>query len=456
MLEELINSVNYPQEKAPEVVAEKPVEALTPLNDRIGLPQGPARVNAKNDEISVDDAVLLKKMVIKTVEDGLTTGKNRQQIADQLVSLTKDGIKPGDFMRINQYLTERGVKETPAAEAPKEEPTLKEQYDKATKLNFAAGDAFRNKLINQQQLDKIRSDYDRIKTEYQASIPKAELNPIQQETIDIADKLEALGLKPFADGMRTSAEKNQVKEQNLEFYRTKLKQEQAKQTTLEEGVERPSEKWNWNEFYGDDTKGLDKLKLFNSKAPPAVKQVFQDISDSIQAVTDRLNDEGYVMRGASELNVPDEIKNLRSQIMLRSAEGSLLLNKFEALNKGFKRSKTTTNQQSLDTAIQEAKAGKTRHLWVLSDSPLQAVELLQREDPEIQVKLDDGSLDAWQSLMSMSNANIFIGTSSKLSIWAIIFRALLLQEAPSYISKEVKHHLVANLAETERSGVNFY
>ena len=107
-------------------------------------------------------------------------------------------------------------------------------------------------------------------------------------------------------------------------------------------------------------------------------------------------------------------------------------------------------------AIQEAKAGKTRDLWVLSDSPLQAVELLQREDPEIQVKLDDGSLDAWQSLMSMSNANIFIGTSSKLSIWAIIFRALLLQEAPSYVSKEVKHHLVANLAETERSGVNFY
>jgi len=279
MMEELINSVNYPQEKAPEVVAQKPVEAP------------PVAIEA------------------------------------------------------------------PKEEAPAEEPTLKEQYDKATKLNFAAGDAFRNKLINQQQLDKIRSDYDRIKTEYQASIPKAELNPIQQETIDIADKLEALGLKPFADGMRTSAEKNQVKEQNLEFYRTKLKQEQAKQTTLEEGVERPSEKWDWTKFYGNDTKSLDKLKLFNSKAPPAAKKVFQDISDSIQAITDRLNDEGYVMRGASELNVPDEIKNLRSQIMLRSAEGSLLLNKFEALNKGFKRSKTTTNQQSLDAAIQEAKVG---------------------------------------------------------------------------------------------------
>ncbi len=106
--------------------------------------------------------------------------------------------------------------------------------------------------------------------------------------------------------------------------------------------------------------------------------------------------------------------------------------------------------------IQEAKAGITHDLWVLSDSPSHAVELLQREDSEIRVKSDDGSLDAWQSLMAMSNANIFIGTSSKLSIWAIIFRALLLEEAPSYISKEVKHHVVANLAEPELSAVHFY
>ena len=118
--------------------------------------------------------------------------------------------------------------------------------------------------------------------------------------------------------------------------------------------------------------------------------------------------------------------------------------------------KSPIDTKRITNAIQEAKAGRTHDIWVLSDSPSQAVQLLQREDPEIRVKLDDGSLDAWQSLMAMSNANIFIGTSSKLSIWAIIFRALLLQEALSYISKEVKHHVVANLAETERSVVNFY
>lgn len=118
--------------------------------------------------------------------------------------------------------------------------------------------------------------------------------------------------------------------------------------------------------------------------------------------------------------------------------------------------KSPIDTKRIANAIQEAKAGIKRDLWVLSDSPSHAVELLQREDSEIRFKSDDGSLDAWQSFMAMSNANIFIGTSSKLSIWAIIFRALLLEEAASHISSEVKHHLVANLAEPELSGVHFY
>lgn len=290
-----------------------------------------------------------------------------QAMLEELINSVNSNIAPN----LQKTESEKPV-ETPKLEAAKEEaPTLKEQYDKAAKMNFMAGDAFRNKLISQEQLDKIRSDYERIKAEYQASIPKGELSPIQQEATDIADKLEALGLKPFADGMRTSIEKNQVGEQNLEFYRTKLKQEQAKAPKAEEGIERPSEKWDWAKFYGDDTKGLEKLKLFNSKAKPEVKQALQTLSESIQAVTDRLNDEGYTMYGPADLNAPKEIKDLRNQIQLRSAEGSLLINKFEALNKGFNRSKKTTNQENLDKAIADVKAGAA-----------EAQKSLQRSVPE--------------------------------------------------------------------------
>ncbi len=106
--------------------------------------------------------------------------------------------------------------------------------------------------------------------------------------------------------------------------------------------------------------------------------------------------------------------------------------------------------------IQSAKVGSNRDLWVLSDSPSHAVDLLKREDPQIKIKIDDGSLNAWQTLMAMSNANIFIGTSSKLSIWAIIIRSLLLEDATSYIPTDVRHHVVANLADSALPRIHFY
>ena len=118
--------------------------------------------------------------------------------------------------------------------------------------------------------------------------------------------------------------------------------------------------------------------------------------------------------------------------------------------------KSPIDTKRISNAIQSAKVGRDRDLWVLSDSPSHAVDLLKREDPQIKVKIDDGSLNAWQTLMAMSNANIFIGTSSKLSIWAIIFRSLLLEDATSYIPTDVRHHVVANLADSALPRVHFY
>ena len=96
------------------------------LYERLGMPEGPARENDKNEELNLDDAKLLKKMIVKTVDDGLKTGKTRQQIIDQLDALTKGGIRPNDFQRINDYLTEKNVTEQPkpALEAPKVEELI--------------------------------------------------------------------------------------------------------------------------------------------------------------------------------------------------------------------------------------------------------------------------------------------------------------------------------------------
>ncbi len=118
--------------------------------------------------------------------------------------------------------------------------------------------------------------------------------------------------------------------------------------------------------------------------------------------------------------------------------------------------KSPIDSKRISNAIRSAKVGGDRDLWVLSDSPSHAVDLLKREDPQIKIKIDDGSLNAWQTLMAMSNTNIFIGTSSKLSIWAIIFRSLLLEDSTSYIPTDLRHHVVANLADSALPRVHFY
>lgn len=58
----------------------------------IGHIEGPAQPNAKHAEISVDDVTLLRKMVIKTIKDGIAANKTSRQIVDQIESLTKGGV----------------------------------------------------------------------------------------------------------------------------------------------------------------------------------------------------------------------------------------------------------------------------------------------------------------------------------------------------------------------------
>lgn len=87
-------------------VTAKPVDQLT--EDEwfgvIGPVEGAARSDGPNEQISIDDAILLKKMVVKTIKDGVKTGKTREQIVSQLEGLTKGGINNGGMARINELL----------------------------------------------------------------------------------------------------------------------------------------------------------------------------------------------------------------------------------------------------------------------------------------------------------------------------------------------------------------
>ena len=102
-----------PQENIPTLsdapaakVTSKPVDQLT--DDEwtfvIGPIEGPARPNAKNDEISIDDVKLLKKMIVKAIKDGVAAGKTSAQIVDQIEALTKGGINQTGIDRIYKLL----------------------------------------------------------------------------------------------------------------------------------------------------------------------------------------------------------------------------------------------------------------------------------------------------------------------------------------------------------------
>lgn len=109
------------EEEVSQLPGEEGVAPVTPsapsLAERIGPILGPSREDDRNEEISLEDASLLRKMVVKTVDDGLAQGKTRQQIIQKIEALTKGGISNAGLSRIHDYLTERGVKEEPAVQS---------------------------------------------------------------------------------------------------------------------------------------------------------------------------------------------------------------------------------------------------------------------------------------------------------------------------------------------------
>jgi hypothetical protein len=102
---ELIAPKTEPQESKAAAVDVPPVKLTYDEGVAlIGPIEGPARADGPNEKISLDDQVLLRKMVVKTINEGIRTGKTREQIVGQIESLTKGGIGNAGMQRINTML----------------------------------------------------------------------------------------------------------------------------------------------------------------------------------------------------------------------------------------------------------------------------------------------------------------------------------------------------------------
>lgn len=81
-------------------------------------------------------------------------------------------------------------------------------------------------------------------------------------------------------------------------------------------------------------------------------------------------------------------------------------------------------------------------IQLFSDSPDKAVEFLAAGNFPMDVV---GNLNALDTLWILANSRFFIGTNSKLSIWAVLLDNQLALKEESYLPYELQHHIIANI-----------
>jgi GNAT superfamily N-acetyltransferase len=354
-----------------EQEAEAPT-ALTPvqvakqsLTERIGLPEGPARPDAANEKLDIDDAILLRNMMVKIVDDGLASGKTRQQISQQLESLTQGGIRESDFSRIHDYMTERGVKEAPVAEAKPTESAqdkleakvqavtnevgspVKQRYDKLVGRQGAMQSAKRDGLITNEEYSEFTAQLKQARVAYEAEqLNSKELTPQQQEGFVLADQLEAAGLANFAAGMRLRV----ARELNpdLTFARQKLQEvTKVKEQAQNEGI---AEKQSLDNFYDQPNSRTNSPKFladYRAKAPQKIRMMTDKAESLMQQLVARINAAGFKVADVNSA-VGASLRPYKKMLMELSGSASGVVGREAGIRKKYKNS----NPQSFKTAQQ--------------------------------------------------------------------------------------------------------
>ena len=79
---------------------------------------------------------------------------------------------------------------------------------------------------------------------------------------------------------------------------------------------------------------------------------------------------------------------------------------------------------------------------LFSDSPDKATDFLAAGKFSVDVARDINAID---TLWILVNSNYFIGTNSKISIWAVILNNISSSRVESYLPYELQHHVIGNV-----------
>jgi hypothetical protein len=106
--------------------------------------------------------------------------------------------------------------------------------------------------------------------------------------------------------------------------------------------------------------------------------------------------------------------------------------------------KSPISASRLLPVIQELHRRVGLEVELFSDSPDQAAELLAPRNFHINVVQN---FNAINTLWALINSEYFIGTNSKISLWAVILNSQTSSRAESHLPYEIQHHVIANVGD---------
>ena len=249
-----------------------------------------------------------------------------------------DTISPERIEEIKQEIAANDAKMAeleakPPYKAPKEAKKVEEAEIPSAKPGFdqwrtEKGITFGSKEEYEAALPRLRQEYEAemAGTTAPKEIAPTEVTPkkpiftkspndpaIEAEGLAIADEIEKLGNKQFAEGMRGSIKNlgGFTNSEKLDFYKQKLLEAQQKAGTANEKVQ---ETFNIDNYLPTSNKAeIKRFKDFLPNAPEDVKATFQKSNQYLQDLTDKINELGYKVLDVDP-RAPAEVRNLKSII----------------------------------------------------------------------------------------------------------------------------------------------
>jgi hypothetical protein len=228
---------------------------------------------------------------------------------------------------------EKPAPEVAEAAAPAEE-TPQEKLKRLSSKSIGMTNAFRDRIITNQEFDKFKADLAAARQAVKQEAPDlSALSPAKREILEIADKLEAAGVKGFPDGMRLNArpEAREPDEKGMEFYRSKLQPYEEKQAAPE------SKTYGLPEFFSSNEKEVARITGLMKSGPLKTRVALGEANDSIQRLANTIQAAGFDVNNLVPGQVPAGIMKIKSQIGNIAARSNRLAAAAEAVQKKYKR-----------------------------------------------------------------------------------------------------------------------